>query len=63
MAGGDAVELALQQLHTAFAAGAIAGAGRIDGHIGSSGQLQQIITGIAFYNDGTTAFNLEGYFH
>ena len=63
MAGGDGVHLALNKLHAAFAAGAVAGAGGVNGHIGTAGQLQQVITGVAFDYNGASALNLEGYFH
>ena len=46
--GRNRLHLAFQQLHAALAAGAIDAAGRINGHIGPTGQLQQIISGVAF---------------
>ena len=62
VAGLDGLHLALHQLHPAFAAGAVTGAGSIDGHIGTTGKLQQIIPNIAFHCDFRRAFNLENYF-
>jgi hypothetical protein len=59
MAGLDAVQLALHQTDPALAAGAIAGAGSINGHIGSSGQLQQIVAGVAVNGERLGAFDLE----
>jgi hypothetical protein len=59
MAGFDGIQLALGELHPAFAAGAVAGAGGIDGNIGSSGQLQQIIAGVALDGNALSAFNIK----
>ena len=63
VAAGNGVQLTLDQLHTAFAAGAVAGARGIDGHISPSCQLQQIISGVAFNLNRASALDLEGYFH
>ena len=63
MTGGERIELSLDQLYTAFAAGAVAGARGINRHIGASCQFQQVITGVTFNVNGVSAFNLEGYFH
>ena len=59
MPGGNGLQFALQQLHTALAAGAVAGTGGIDGHIGPTGQLQQIVTGVALDADAFGAFDLK----
>ena len=63
MAGGDGFNLALNQLHATFAAGAVAGTGGIDGHVGAASQFQQVITGVTFNLNRGRALNLEGYFH
>ena len=63
MAGGDGFNLALNELHAAFAAGAVAGTGGIDGHVGAASQFQQVITGVTFNLNRGRALNLEGYFH
>ena len=63
MTAADGVQFALDELDTALAAGAVAGAGCVDGHIGTAGQFQQIITGVAFNDNRAAALNLEGYFH
>ena len=63
MAGGNGIHFAVQQLHTALAAGAVTGAGGVDGHIGTAGQLQQVITGVTFDLNRAAALDLEGYFH
>ena len=56
-------QLSLNQLDTAFAAGAVAGARCVDGHIGPPGQFQQIISGVAIDGYGIGSLDLEGYFH
>ena len=63
MAAGDGVYQTFQQLHPAFAAGAVAGAGGVDGHIGHTGQGQQVIAGVAFNHNRGSVFYLESYFH
>ena len=50
-------------LTAAFAAGAVAGAGGIDGNPRPLGQLQQIVPRIALGNHWGGIFNLEGNFH
>ena len=61
--GFGAFHRALHQLDPAFAAGAVAGAGSVNGYVGPAGQFQEIFTGVAFNDDRASAFNLEGYFH
>ena len=63
MAALDGIQLTLDQLDPAFAAGAVAGAGGINGHIAAAGQLQQIITGVTFKNNRGRALDLEGNLH
>ena len=57
------LQLSLHQLHTALATGAVAGARRVNGHIGPPRQLQKIVTGVAFNHNRAFALDLEGYFH
>ena len=63
MAGGDGIYFALNELDAALAAGAVTGAGSVDGHIAAAGQFQQIVALITFDNYGVSTLNLEGYFH
>ena len=63
MAALQRLQLAFHQFHAAFAAGAVAGAGGIDGHVTTPGQLQQIIAQITLQHDRGCPLNLEGYFH
>ena len=63
MAAGDRLQLSLQQLHTALAAGAVTGTGCVNGHVGTARQLQQVISLITFNGDRAAALDLEGYFH
>ena len=63
MAALKSLQLTLDELDPALAAGAVAGTGSVDGHIGPPRQLQQIITGVTFNANGASALNLEGYFH
>ena len=63
MAGGDGIYLTLKELDPALAAGAVTGAGSIDGHIGSTSQFQQIVALITFNDYGGSSLDLEGYFH
>ena len=63
MAAPGGFQVALHELHAAFAAGAVTGAGGVDGHVGPTGQLQQIISVVAFDDNGACALDLEGYFH
>ena len=56
-------QLTLDQLDLAFAAGAVAPTGGINGHIAAAGQLQKIVSGVAFNLNRAPALNLEGYLH
>ena len=56
-------QFSLDELNAAFTAGAVAGAGGVDGHIGPACQLQKIFSGVAFNDNGACALDLEGYFH
>ena len=59
VAAGEGVQLTINQLHTTLAAGAVTGAGGIDGHIGPSCQFQQIVADLGFDHHGGSAFDLE----
>ena len=59
----DGFQLTFNEPDSAFAAGTVAGAGSVDGHIGSSCSLQQIITGVTFHCNRASALDLEGYLH
>ena len=59
----DGIQLTFNELDAAFSAGSVAGTGGIDGHIGPAGQLQQIVTCVAFHLNRVSTLNLEGYFH
>ena len=60
VAAGDGFHLAVQQLYPALAAGAVAGAGGINSHIGPAGQLQQVVAHLGFDDHGGgAAFDLE----
>ena len=63
MPGGDALHLTCNKLHTALAAGAVTGAGCVDGNIAPTGQLQKIITGVTFQFNRASALDLKNYFH
>ena len=63
MAGGNGLQLTFDELYAALAAGAVTGAGRIDGNIAAASQFQQIITGITLHHNRVSTLNLEGYFH
>jgi hypothetical protein len=63
MAAGDRLQLPLQQLYAAFAAGAVTGARSVDGHIGTTSQLQEVLTLIAFDGHRASTLDLESYFH
>ena len=63
MAALDRIQLAFQKLHTAFAAGTVTGTGRINGHIGTPCQFQQVFACIAVNQYRGCPFNLECNFH
>ena len=63
MAALEGLQLTFNELDPALATGTVAGTGGIDGHIGPTGQFQQIITGVTFNLNRACALNLEGYFH
>ena len=63
VAGLDGLHLTLDELDPALAAGAVTGAGGIDGYIGPASQLQQIIALVTFDHNRVSTLNLEGYFH
>ena len=62
MTGLDTVQTAFDELYPAFAAGTIAGAGSVNGHIGPAGSFQQVIPGVAGDGDGSSALNFENHF-
>ena len=55
-------QVTLDELHPALAAGTVAAAGGIDGHICPAGNFQQVITGAAFYGYFGGTFNLKNDF-
>ena len=59
MPGLDAVQLSGGELHPALAAGAVAGAGRVNGNIGAAGQFQQVIPYVALGGNGLSAFDIK----
>ena len=59
MPGGHGFQLALHQLDTALTAGAVAGAGCVNGHIGAASQLQKVVADIALDGNRLAAFDLE----
>ena len=61
MVAGQGLHLSRHQFYPALAAGAVAGAGSVNGHVGPAGQLQQIIAVVAVNDDGIRPFNLENY--
>ena len=59
MAAGVGFQLSLHQLDAALAAGAVAGAGSVDCHIGTASQLQKVIADVAIDGNGLAAFDLK----
>ena len=57
--GPEGIQLPGYQLHPAFAAGAVAGAGGVDSHIGPPCQFQQIASHAAIHRDLGGALNLK----
>ena len=62
MAALGGFQVTLDELHPALAAGTVAAAGGIDGHICPAGNFQKIVPGVAFYSDLGRAFNLKNDF-
>ena len=56
------VQRSLRQLHPAFAAGTVAGARRVNSHVGTAGSFQQIVAEVALDGYGAAALNLENHF-
>ena len=59
MAAGVGFQFSLHQLDAALAAGAVAGAGSVDCHIGTASQLQKVIADVAIDGNGLAAFDLK----